>query len=138
MFRVTQPYLNLLVKSRTFSEIQIIRKNIILCKMPFKMYKIIFSPQKQKQNKKICVPTLPKIFRPVTRNTLNFFIYRMALFVPLYFLYAGLICMIVCPVLISFKVLSAISSEFQMVWIQIRPNKTRQKKRFAKVTNRQH
>ena len=32
------------------------------------MHKIIFFP------KKICVPTLPKIFRPVTRNTLIFYL----------------------------------------------------------------
>ena len=54
-------------------------KNIILCilkgKMPFKMHKIMFFPEKKL--KKICVPiaTLPKIFRPVTRNTLIFFIW---------------------------------------------------------------
>ena len=39
--------------------------------MPFKMHKMIFF-QKKKIIKKICVPTLPKIFRPVTRNTLIF------------------------------------------------------------------
>ena len=32
-----------------------------------KMHKIIFFSRK-----KICLPTLPKIFRPVTRNTLIF------------------------------------------------------------------
>ena len=49
------------------------KKNIILCilkgKMPFKMHKIIYLSQK-KIIKKICVSTLPKIFRPLTRNTL--------------------------------------------------------------------
>ena len=35
--------------------------------MPFKMHKIIFYPEKI-----ICVPTLPKIFRPVTRDILIF------------------------------------------------------------------
>ena len=49
-----------------------LEKNTILCilkgEMPFKMHKIIIIfPEK-----KICVPTLPKIFRPVTRNTLIF------------------------------------------------------------------
>ena len=42
--------------------------------MPFKMHKITFFPEK-KIFKKKCVPTLPKIFRPVTRNTLTFFIW---------------------------------------------------------------
>ena len=37
----------------------------------FKMHKIIFVPEK-KLLERICVPTLPKIFRPVTPNTLNF------------------------------------------------------------------
>ena len=31
------------------------------------MYKIIFSPEKKNIKKKICVPTLPNIFRPETR-----------------------------------------------------------------------
>ena len=35
--------------------------------MPFKMHKTIFFSRK-----KLCVPILPKIFRPVTRNILNF------------------------------------------------------------------
>ena len=37
-------------------------------KMPFKMQKIIFFFSNEKIN--ICVPTQPKIFRPVTRKTL--------------------------------------------------------------------
>ena len=37
--------------------------------MPFKMHKFFFFFQKKK---KISVPSLPKIFRPVTRNTLIF------------------------------------------------------------------
>ena len=41
--------------------------------MPFKMHKIIKKfPEKKKKYKYICVPTLPQIFRPVTRNTLIF------------------------------------------------------------------
>ena len=40
--------------------------------MPFKMHKIIFCFP-EKKDKEICVPTLPEIFRPVTRNTLIFF-----------------------------------------------------------------
>ena len=36
-------------------------------------YYIFF--RKKNNLKKICVPTLPKIFRPVTRNTLIFFIW---------------------------------------------------------------
>ena len=46
---------------------------MILCilkgEMPFKMHKVFLFPEK-----KMCVPTLPKIFRPVNRNTLFFFI----------------------------------------------------------------
>ena len=49
--------------------------NIFICILkgisPFKMHKIIFFARK-KIIKKLCVPTLPKIFRPVTRNTLIF------------------------------------------------------------------
>ena len=37
------------------------------------MHKIIFFSRK-KVIKKICVPTLPKIFRPVSRNTLFFYL----------------------------------------------------------------
>ena len=48
MFRVAQPYLNLLVKPRIFSG-----------KYDFMHFE------------KKCVPTLPKIFRHITRNTLN-------------------------------------------------------------------
>ena len=74
VFRVTQPYLNLLVKPRIFSGF-LKKNNIVLSslegKMPSKMHKIIFFfSEKQK---KTCVPTLPEIFRPVTRNTLIFF-----------------------------------------------------------------
>ena len=39
--------------------------------MPFKMHKIIFFSGKKEQKKG--VPTLPKIFRTVTRNTLMAF-----------------------------------------------------------------
>ena len=39
--------------------------------MPFKMHKIILFSRKKKR-KKICVPTVPKVFRPVTRNMLIF------------------------------------------------------------------
>ena len=49
---------------------------MILCilkgEMPFKMHKIKKKIPEKKKIKKICVPTLPKIFRPVTRNTLIF------------------------------------------------------------------
>ena len=44
--------------------------------MPFKMHKIIFFSRKKK--KKLCVPTLPKIFTPITRNTLIFLFGHMA------------------------------------------------------------
>ena len=69
VFRVTQPYLNLLVKPRNFFRFS--GKNIIVCilkgNMPFKMHKMIYFSRK-----KIYMPTLPKIFRHITRNTLIF------------------------------------------------------------------
>ena len=40
------------------------------CNRDFKMHKIIFFSKKIK----ICVPTLPKMFRSVTRNTLIFYL----------------------------------------------------------------
>ena len=42
--------------------------------MPFKMHKIIFFQEKY-NGKKICVPTQPKIFRPITRHTYFYFIW---------------------------------------------------------------
>ena len=67
VFRVTQPYLHLLVKPRIFFSFP--GKNIILCilkgEMPFKMHKII--PEKIIEKN---VPTLPKICRRATRNHL--------------------------------------------------------------------
>ena len=36
---------------------------------PFKMHKLYFFPEKKIIKKNYYVPTLPKIFRPVTRNT---------------------------------------------------------------------
>ena len=73
VFRVTQPYPNLLVKPRFFSSF--LGKNIILGILkgisPLKMHKIIFKKIQIKNNlKNMCTyppgPTLPKIFRPVT------------------------------------------------------------------------
>ena len=70
VFRV----LNLQVKPRIFFRFS--GKNIILCILkgisPFKMHKIIFFPEKKIIKKNKCVPALPKIFRSITRNTLNF------------------------------------------------------------------
>ena len=66
VFRVTRPYLkDLLVnlKPRIFSSF--LEKNTILCIKYFFSRNIIL--------KKMCSPTLPKIFIPVTRNTLIFF-----------------------------------------------------------------
>ena len=64
-------YLNFLVKPRFFFRFS--GKNIFLCilkgYMPFKMHKIIFFSRK-----KICVPTLPKIFRSVTETYLFFYL----------------------------------------------------------------
>ena len=66
VFRVTWPYLNLLMKPRFFFMFS--GKNIILCvlksKLPFKRHKVIFFQKIiQKRN---CMPTLSYIFRPVT------------------------------------------------------------------------
>ena len=69
-FRVTRPYLNLLVKPRIF---QVFWKNKILCilkgEMPFKIHKKNFFPEKTIIEKNVC---LPKIFRSVNQNTLTF------------------------------------------------------------------
>ena len=74
MYRVTQPYLNLLVKPQFFFKFS--GKDIILCllkgEMRFKMHKIIFFFPKKKISKKKYEPTLPKIVRPITLNTLIF------------------------------------------------------------------
>ena len=77
VFRVTRLYLNLLVKPRIFFPDLFGKKNIILCILKscssFKMHKImcVFFQKKNKEN--VClVPTLPKIFRPVTQDTHNF------------------------------------------------------------------
>ena len=66
---VTRPYLNLLVKPKIcpgflekYNFMHFERRG----EMPFKMNKVIFFPGKK------CVPTLSKIFRPVTWNTLIF------------------------------------------------------------------
>ena len=58
MFRVAQLYLNLLVKPRFFFRFSD-KKDIIIKKI-----------SRNRQLKKICVPTLPKSFSLVTRNTL--------------------------------------------------------------------
>ena len=68
VFRVTQPYLNLLVKPRIFFRL-LRKKNIVLCilKGLSKCIKLYFFHD-YKIRKKKCVPTLPKIFRPLSRN----------------------------------------------------------------------
>ena len=71
--------LNLLVKPRIFFKFS--GKNIILCilkgEMPFKMHKITLFFSRKKRVKKICVPTLLKIVRPITLNTLVFFLFGL-------------------------------------------------------------
>ena len=71
LFKVIRLYQNVLMKPRFF---QVFLKNYNLMhfegEMPFKMHKIIFFPEKT-----ICVPTPPRIYRPVTRNTLFFFLF---------------------------------------------------------------
>ena len=54
--RVTQPYLNLLANLDSF----------------FRFSKCIKKSRKKIIKKNECVPTLPKIFRPVSLNTFNF------------------------------------------------------------------
>ena len=62
MFRVTPPYVNLLVKPRIFPSFSgFPEKNIILCilkgKIPFKMHKIIFFFRKNEE-KNVYLPYL--------------------------------------------------------------------------------
>ena len=71
VFRVTRPYLNLLVKHRIFFRISG-KNNLILCilkgNMPFKMYKIIYIfPEK----KYVCLPYL-KFSDPLPETTYFF------------------------------------------------------------------
>ena len=47
---------------------------MILCILKGDMHKVIFFPRKKIVEKKVCVSILPKIVRPVTRNTLIFLI----------------------------------------------------------------
>ena len=75
MFRVTQPYINLLAKPRTFFMFS--RKNIILCilkgEITFKMHKLYFLPEKE--NKKyVCLPYL-KFVDSLPETHLVFFIW---------------------------------------------------------------
>ena len=63
VFRVTRPYLNLLVKHRIFSGF--LEKNIILCilkvKMPFKMlnfFLLFFPGEKKFRKRNVCLPYL--------------------------------------------------------------------------------
>ena len=71
-FRVTWPYLNV-PYCLNLDFIQVFWKKKLYAfrkaKCLFKMHKIIFFSRK----KYICMPTLPKIFRPITRSTLVFF-----------------------------------------------------------------
>ena len=75
MFRVTQPYVNLLVKPRKKSGF--LEKNIIECilkgEMPFKMHMILyFFSRKKNVIEKKCVPTLPNFPDPLTKTHLFF------------------------------------------------------------------
>ena len=83
VFMVTRPYLDLLVKPGIYFMYSGI--NIILCilkgELPFKMHEIIFFCWKN-IIRKIYMPTLPKIFRPVIRNTLIFFLLGLTGFQP--------------------------------------------------------
>ena len=73
VFMVTRPYLNLLVRPRTFFRFS--QKYIILCilkgEMPFKMHKTIFFPEKKYI---VCVPSYLKFsdLLPETRLFFDF------------------------------------------------------------------
>ena len=74
VFRVTWPYLNFLVKPRTFSRFSGKKYNYIHFERQNafqKFIKLYFFSRKKIKKKKLCA-TLPKIFWPVTRNTLIF------------------------------------------------------------------
>ena len=73
VFRVTQPYPNLLVKPRFFSGFLGGKYNFMhfeRLKCLSKCIRLYFFSGKRYSKK--YVPTLPTIFRPVTRNTLIF------------------------------------------------------------------
>ena len=74
VFRVTRPYLNLLLKPRFFFRFS--GKNIIILKgiLPFKMHKIIFFPKKKTLLKKVCL--LYQNFSDSLPETHLFFIWR--------------------------------------------------------------
>ena len=65
---ITRPYQNVLAKPRTF---QFFCKIIIECTLkgetPFKCIFFLFFPEKK------CVPTLPRIIKPVTQTHTSFF-----------------------------------------------------------------
>ena len=74
VFRVTRPYLNLLIKPRFFFRFS--GKNIISCilkgEMPFKMHKIIFFQEK----KDVYLPYL-KILDPLPETLI--FLFRLSI-----------------------------------------------------------
>ena len=65
-FRVTRPYLKILVNPITYFRVSGFFLCFLKSKMPSKCIKLYFF------QKKICVPNIPKIFRIVTQNTLIF------------------------------------------------------------------
>ena len=67
LFRVTRPYLNLLVEPRTFFRFS----GKIYNEMPFKMYKIIYFFLERKATKNVCA-YLPKIPVPLPETHLFF------------------------------------------------------------------
>ena len=75
VFRVTQPYLNLLVKPGIFTGL--LEKKITLCilkgEMPFKMHKIIFFSRK-KYIKKMCAYPTQKLSDLLTETHLFFYL----------------------------------------------------------------
>ena len=74
VFRVTQSYLNLLVKPKFLG---VLEKNIILCilkgKMPFKMHIFFYLFQKKKIKKSMCLPYL-KYSDPLPETQLFFYL----------------------------------------------------------------
>ena len=63
--------------------------------MPFKMHKIIFREKKMKKKK--CVPTLPKFFRPVTRNIIQTHHYHSFYFILQIFTFSNHIMFCLIP-----------------------------------------
>ena len=87
VFRVTRPYLNLLVKPRIFLFFFWKIYNFMHFERLSKCIKLYFFPKKKR--KKVCVTTLPKIFRPVTRITHIFIFGSICLLSKMYYAFCS-------------------------------------------------